>query len=251
MKKGDAGDDRKQHAERVAALFHLDAEDAVFFSAITHPSFAHESPGESDNQRLEFLGDAILDFLVSEELFARYPDYNEGQLTRVRAQLVSTQALARFARHHEIGAALRFGRGAGQSSLSGSENVLADAVEALIAACYCTCGIDGARRACRTVFDYGLQSNEQIEAQDSKSELQERVQALGLRAPVYHVVGTEGPPHEVVFEVAVSVGGTALSLGRGRSKRLAERAAAAVALDEKKFEELVQVASPGEESADV
>jgi len=251
MKKGDPGDERKQHAERVAALFDLEVEDAVFVEATTHPSFAHESPGESDNQRLEFLGDAILDFLVSEELYTRYQDYNEGQLTRVRAQLVSTQALARFARHHEVGAALRFGRGAGQSSLSGSENVLADAVEALIAACYCKRGIEGARHACRLVFDFGLEGNEQIEAQDSKSELQERVQALGLRAPVYHVMGTEGPPHEVVFEVAVSVGGTTLSSGRGRSKRLAERAAATVALHEKKFEELVQVAPTAEVSGDV
>lgn len=250
MTKGAAEDDRKQHMERIARLFALHTDSGAFIAATTHPSFSHESPGEPDNQRLEFLGDAILDFLVSEELFTRYEESNEGQLTRMRAQLVSTQALARFARHHEVGAALRFGRGAGQGSLHDSENVLADAVEALIAAAYCDRGIDGAKRVCRLVFEFGLGQGEQIEAQDSKSELQERVQALGLRAPVYRVVGTEGPPHEVVFHVVVAVEGTTLADGRGRSKRLAERAAAAQALIDQKFEALAQVSAEDRTSAE-
>ena len=150
--------------------------------------------------------------------------------------LFRSQALSRFAREHDLGAALRFGKGAGQSSLHESDNVLADAVEALIAASYRDCGIEGARRVCQLVIDFGITANAEPESRDTKSELQERVQARGLRAPIYKVIGTQGPAHEVIFDVEVSVGGVALAQGRGRSKRLAERAAAALALSEAKYE---------------
>ncbi len=245
MKKAEASEDQRLHMERIAQLFGLSTESATFVSAVTHPSFSHESPGEPDNQRLEFLGDAILDFVVSEDLFERFSDYDEGQLTRARAQLVNTQALSRFAREHELGAALRFGKGAGQSSLHDSDNVLADAVEALIAAAYRDQGIEGARRVCRLIVEFGMRWGAKAEARDTKSELQERVQALGLKAPVYRVVSTKGPAHEVVFDVEVSVGGRSLAQGRGRSKRLAERAAAELALRESRFEEMSQVANEG------
>jgi ribonuclease III len=247
MKKVDPEQVQKDNSQRVALLFALDPTSAAFIAATTHPSFSHESPGEPDNQRLEFLGDAILDFLVSEDLYERYKEYNEGQLTRLRAQLVSTQALSRFARHHDLGAALRFGKGAGQGSLHDSENVLADVVEALIAASYVDQGVEGARRLCRMVSEFGTQFSEQPDALDAKSDLQERVQALGLRAPIYRVVGTKGPAHEVVFDVEVSVGGVALAQGRGRSKRLAERAAAELALNERKYEALVSVPAAAED----
>jgi len=249
MKKVDLEDEQKQHSARVAELFGLDSHSLAFIAATTHPSFAHERPGEPDNQRLEFLGDAILDFVVSEWLYEQFSSYNEGQLTRLRAQLVSTQALCRFAREYELGAALRFGKGAGQGSLHDSENVLADAVEALIAASFRDQGLEGARRVCQLIVDFGMKFNQEPEQRDTKSELQERVQALGLKAPIYRVVGAEGPAHEVVFDVEVSVAGTALAQGRGRSKRLAEREAAAVALSELKYELLVSV--PEKTSVDV
>ncbi len=240
MKKAEADEQHQKSIERTAALFGLEVSSPRFVQAITHPSFSHESPGEPDNQRLEFLGDAILDFVVSEDLFERFDNYDEGQLTRARAQVVSTTALARFARAHELGAALRFGKGAGQGSLDESDNVLADAVEALIAATYRDQGIVGARRVCALVVDFGMRLSAEPESRDTKSELQERVQAIGLKAPIYKVVGSQGPAHEVVFEVEVSVGGQALSRGSGRSKRLAERAAAELALKEKKYEELAR-----------
>lgn len=249
MKKADLEEEHKLQMERIAALVGLDSNSPSYLAAITHPSYAHEQPGAPDNQRLEFLGDAILDFVVSEDLYREFADYDEGQLTRLRAQLVSTQALSRFARHHELGSALRFGKGAGQGSLHDSENVLADAVEAVIAAAYLDFGIPGAQRVCRLVFDFGMQFNAQADALDTKSELQERVQALGLKAPLYHVVATQGPAHEVVFDVEVSVSGTVLAQGRGRSKRLAERAAAAQALRDQAYEQLVIRATP--ESTDV
>lgn len=239
MKKAELDEERKLHTERIALLVGLDPLGPSYLAAITHPSYAHERPGVPDNQRLEFLGDAILDFVVSEDLYREYAEFDEGQLTRLRAQLVNTEALSRFARHHELGSAIRFGKGAAQGSLHDSENVLADAVEALIAAAYLDFGIEGARRVCRLIVDFGMKFNAQPESLDTKSELQERVQALGLKAPVYRVVATQGKAHEMIFEVEVSVNGRALAQGRGRSKRLAERAAAAQALNEQGYEQLV------------
>lgn len=225
--------------QQLAAHFGLDSSSPWFLAAITHPSFAHESPGALDNQRLEFLGDAILDFLVSAELFDRFPDAKEGQLTKVRATLVNTEALSRWARAHDVGLALRFGKGAGQGQLHQSDNVLADAVEALIAASFRENGIDAAKQCCADVMDFGLRSISKVSGRDTKSELQERVQALGLRAPTYEVISTEGPAHESMFEVAVQVDGEELGRGRGRSKRLAEREAASVALRTETFMNLL------------
>src|SRR5688572_21099746 len=136
---------------RVAALFGLDVSSPRFLEALTHPSFAHEVAGAVDNQRLEFLGDAVLGLCVSDELVSRFPDAQEGQLTRTRAQVVSTEALSEFARQERIAEAIRFGRGAEQGNLHGSPKVLADVVEALIAASYLEHGMEAARRACEGV----------------------------------------------------------------------------------------------------
>lgn len=219
-------------AARVAALFGLSADSPQFLTATTHPSYAHEVAGAQDNQRLEFLGDAILDFVISEELYRRFPDSDEGKLTRTRAQLVSTGALARFAREHQLSAALRFGKGAGQGSLHESDNVLADAVEALLAAAYLDRGADEIRRLGVLILEFGLSAIEKAGARDAKSELQEKVQALGFRAPIYRVVASHGPAHESVFDVEVSVDGRVLAAASGRSKRVAEREAAKKSLDE-------------------
>lgn len=238
-------EEASQNEGRLAELFGLNPTGELFAQALTHPSFAHETPDVPHNQRLEFLGDAVLDFVVSEELYLRMPDADEGLLTRTRAQVVSTSALARFARHHEIGSCLRFGKGAAQSNLTDSDNVLADAVEALIAAAYLEGGIERTKVVCGSVLDFGLSRLSEAGARDAKSELQEKVQALGMKAPAYRVVGTRGPAHEVEFEVEVSVRGIVLARGRGRSKRNAEREAAARALDERSYVGLV--VGPAEE----
>ncbi len=224
----------------IALLFGLSPDSALFEQAITHPSYSHETPDAPHNQRLEFLGDAILDFVVSQELYERFPESDEGKLTRTRAQIVSTGALARFARQHEVGAVLRFGKGAAQSNLRQGENVLADAVEALIAACYLDSGIEGVRVICHKILEFGLSALAQAGARDAKSELQEKVQALGLRAPSYRVTSTTGPAHEAVFEVEVGVEGHRLAEGSGRSKRLAERQAAQRALSSRSYEALAR-----------
>jgi ribonuclease-3 len=238
--------EREQKAAPIAELFGLASEGPLFEQALTHPSFAHETPEAAHNQRLEFLGDAILDFVVSQELYQRFPEAAEGKLTRTRAQLVNTAALSRFARHHGFSHVLRFGKGGAQGGLSDSDNVLADAVEALIAASYLEGGLEATRRACLEVMEFGLESLQEAGARDPKSELQEKVQARGKKAPNYRVVCSTGPAHEVEFEVEVCVEAQRLATGSGRSKRLAERRAAEVALS--KLDELFSIEAPSEEA---
>jgi ribonuclease-3 len=200
-----------------------------FEEALTHPSYGNES-GALDNQRLEFLGDAVLGLCVSELLAQAHADADEGKLTRMRSALVNAQALAEWARRRGVGACMALGRGAMLGTEREQTNVLADATEALIAAVYEARGLAGARALVREIVGDLVDRVEQLDAADPKSALQERVQALGRSAPVYHLVNVRGAAHEQVFTVEVQVDGRALGRGEGRSKRLAERAAAAEAL---------------------
>jgi len=200
-----------------------------YFEAMTHPSYANESRAP-DNQRLEFLGDAVLGLCVSELLSANFPSADEGALTRMRSALVNADALARWARSVDIGSCIALGRGARASGERDQTNVLADAVEALVAAVYEGLGLDAARALVREVVREPLAATDLLDGRDPKSELQERLQAQGSAAPVYRVVETRGPPHEPIFVVAVMFGDRTLAQGEGKSKRLAERAAAAEAL---------------------
>lgn len=198
--------------------------------ALTHPSFANESSA-ADNQRLEFLGDAVLGVCVTEALLESHPRAGEGELTRMRAALVNAQALARWARQAGLGDCLAMGRGARTAIDKDQTNVLADAVEAMIAAVYLARGLDGARRLVRGITRDAEAEGERLASLDPKSELQERVQSEGQPAPRYRVIGSHGTPHDPTFEVEVVVGETVAGRGEGRSKRLAERAAAEDALD--------------------
>jgi ribonuclease-3 len=216
---------------RIAGLFGLTTDALHLDEALTHPSYANERRAAIDNQRLEFLGDAVLGLCTSEILVERYPEADEGSLTRLRAQLVNAEALASWARAEDLSEGLRLGRGAGQSGLRDSTNVLADAVEALIAAAYLDAGMDAARTACARIVEAGLRSLQAAGARDPKSELQERLQAGGGEPPEYEVVESGGPAHDRWFTVRVRAMGQDLAEGRGRSKRLAEREAAAAALE--------------------
>ncbi len=197
--------------------------------ALTHPSFANESDAP-DNQRLEFLGDSVLGLCVTEALLEAHGSAGEGELTRMRAALVNGDALARWARRVGLGDCLAMGRGARAATEKEQPNVLADAVEALIAAVFLARGLDGARRVVREVTRERAVDGAELASLDPKSELQQRVQAEGEQAPRYRVIGASGPSHEPVFEVEVLVGDTVVARGEGRSKRLAERAAAEAAL---------------------
>jgi ribonuclease III len=220
--------DFSEQRERVAALVGLPTDASRLDEALTHPSFSNERRDLPDNQRLEFLGDAVLGFCIGELLFVRDPNANEGVLTRLRAQLVSAEALAQWARCHDLSRALRLGRGAEAAGLGDATNVLADAVEALVAAVFLEQGLDAARALCASIAEPALKAiGPEL---DPKSELQERLQAETGVAPSYELVETGGPAHDRWFRVEVSHRGRLLGEGRGKSKRAAERAAAAVAL---------------------
>lgn len=222
---------------RIAALASLPASSPALEQALTHPSLANERKGVVHNQRLEFLGDAVLGFCASEELYGAFPDADEGVLTRLRAQLVNAEALAAWGRHVGLPQALKVGRGGGGTGLRESTNALADAVEALIAAAYVEAGLDAARRLSAVIVQHGMALAGPLALRDAKSQLQERLQALGKPAPQYDLVETSGPSHEPHFRVQVSGGGAVLGEGDGRSKRVAEQAAAAVALERLKAAE--------------
>ena len=206
-----------------------------FAQALTHPSYANENGGE-DNQRLEFLGDAVLGLCVSEHLATAHADADEGALTRMRSSLVNSEALAAWARSTDLGLAIAFGRGARALERTRT-NVLADAAEALVACVYITYGLEGARKLTAHMMEGLLASS--LDSRDPKSELQERVQACGLPAPRYELRGMQGPEHDAIFEVAVLVGETSLGVGRGASKRVATKDAARVALEGSAFLELI------------
>lgn len=226
---------RSRVRERIQAIVASGGEPAHalemprFEEALTHPSFANESSAV-DNQRLEFLGDAVLGLCVSELLARTHPDADEGALTRMRSALVNAEALARWARTEGIGSALALGKGARSGSEREQTNVLADAVEALVACVYEAYGLEGARKLVEHVVRDPMQEAAQLGSRDPKSLLQEQVQARGLAAPTYRVKGMRGPQHDPTFEVEVMIGDDVLGVGEGRSKRVAERAAALAAL---------------------
>lgn len=197
--------------------------------ALTHPSFANESGGYS-YQRLEFLGDAVLGLCVSELLSTAYADADEGRLTRMRSALVNADALAAWARRLDLGPCIALGRGATLGTEREQTKVLADAAEAVLAAVYEARGLEGARSLVKEALSDLLADADLLSVLDPKSELQQSVQAEGLPAPTYRVRDVRGAAHEQVFEVEVVVGDLAVALGVGRSKRLAERAAAIAAL---------------------
>jgi ribonuclease-3 len=212
----------RAHLESIVGLGPMPRYD----EALTHRSHANEMK-VPDNQRLEFLGDAVLDLCVSEMLMNAHPDADEGALTRMWSALVSAEPLALWARTVNVGDAIAFGKGA--RAERERTNVLADAVEALIACVYEAHGLEGARKLVAEVVRGSMQEAAQLSSRDAKSRLQEDVQARGLPPPTYRVVATHGPP-EPRFEVEVLVNGEVAGRGEGGSKRAAEQAAAALAL---------------------
>jgi ribonuclease-3 len=228
MKKEDLESPRLALRQALSALVG-DGDIPRLAEALTHPSFANETP-VADNQRLEFLGDAVLGLCVSELLSEMFPAADEGELTRLRAALVNADALARWARTIDLGASIALGRGARAGTERAQTNVLADAVEALVASVYLAHGLAGARRLAQVIMAESLAEATSSGARDPKSQLQELVQAQGAAAPVYRVVSSRGPEHAPTFVVEVLVSGEVSGSGEGPSKRVAERAAAQSAL---------------------
>lgn len=202
-----------------------------FDEALTHSSFANEMD-VPNNQRLEFLGDAVLGLCVSERLVEAQGDADEGMLTRMRSALVNADALAAWARRVALGPCIALGRGATLGSEREQTNVLADTAEALVAAVYEAHGLAGARALVNDIVGELLEKAPSLGVRDPKSALQEGVQGRGLPPPTYRVVEVRGSPHEQVFVVEVLISDAPVARGEGRSKRLAERAAATAALDD-------------------
>jgi ribonuclease-3 len=202
--------------------------------ALTHKSRAAEdvSGGVADNESLEFLGDAVLGLVVADALFRQYPDYDEGDKSKIKAAVVSTQSLARHAEQIKLGDHLILGRGEEKTGGRFKQALLADAYEALIAAIYLDGGLDAVstflRRELKQAIDAG---SAQTFARDYKSALQEQLQAVGRGLPDYRIAGEAGPDHRKLFSVEVVVRGEVLGAATGKTKKEAEQEAARLALE--------------------
>lgn len=200
--------------------------------ALTHPSVAHEqgAPLET-NQRLEFLGDAVLQLALTRELFDKFPTFEEGPLTKARAKLVNSSTLAQHGRALNLGAYLILSRGEETHGGRDRQSALADAYEALVGAIFLDGGFDVAREFILREFGSAFSELSSIPIlENPKGELQELLQAVSTEAPQYHVVSASGPDHDRVFECTVHHGGVELARGRGKSKKAAESEAALAAL---------------------
>lgn len=202
--------------------------------ALTHRSYGHgkSSPAVLHNEALEFLGDSVLGFLVSDWLLQRYPDLPEGKLSKLKAYLVSATNLQAHAQRIELGKFLRLNRGEEKTGGRSKRTLLVDAYEALIAAIYLDGGIESANRFLRTQFAETFEhlDPDEMESMDYKTALQERLQAKGMAPPVYSVIGEYGPAHDRIFRVRLTANDSIIAFGRGRTIKSAHQRAARMAL---------------------
>ncbi len=200
--------------------------------ALTHKSWVNEHPGEREsNERLEFLGDAILEFIVSKELYNHFPKKEEGYLTALRANLVNTVNLAELAVKLEVGASLYLSKGEEEGGGRENSSLLADTVEAIIGALFLDSGIDIAERFIKENLITEIPKKIAKPLKDAKSRLQEYVQSQGFPAPKYAVVEQSGPDHAKEFVIEVFINGESWGKGIGKSKSLAEQEAAKAGLE--------------------
>jgi ribonuclease-3 len=227
------GEHREIAPRKLARRLGLNFTDYLLLSrALTHRSYLNEHPEAiEDNERLEFLGDAVLDFLVGAWLYNRFPEMAEGALTRLRSALVRTEQLAEFAREIDLGEAMRLGRGEADSGGRSRPALLCATFEALIGALYLDQGIDVVigfvEPFLDSVADQIISSGR---FQDPKSQLQEWTQARGMGAPTYLTVSAVGPDHAKIFDVEVMINGSVRGRGTGNSKQAAAKAAAREAI---------------------
>lgn len=213
-------------------LGHRFRDRAILLRALTHSSYAHEEDRGPDNEALEFMGDAALGFLVAEALLVRFPSMDEGGLSKLKSFLVSRSNLGAVAKRLALGGHLRLGRTLEKGQGRRRESVLADALEAVIAAVHLDGGDSAARACVSKLFGRQIRGLDRVsvERKDHKTALQETLQAHGRPAPRYRVESTEGPPHDPTFHVGLLVDGDLLARGRGGTKKEAEQRAARRAL---------------------
>lgn len=198
--------------------------------ALTHRSYANEQGVPEHYERLEFLGDAVLGLVAAEWLYANHPELPEGELSKLKAQLVSRNTLARHAEEVGLGPALKIGVGEDRSGGRTKASLLADSMEAVFGAIYLDGGLDAARSAILDMLEGAGTERTQQRVTDAKTQLQEVAQALGWDLPEYRLVGAEGPDHNKVFTVECWLNGEPAGKGHGPSKKMAEQHAAADAL---------------------
>jgi len=224
---------RTDRTELEARLGHAFGRPELLEQALTHQTHAAEAglADVGENQRLEFLGDAVLGAAAAEWLVLRRPGWREGVLTKVRSRLTNEAALERVARRLDLGRWLRLGRGEEQTGGRGKRTVLADALEAVLGAVWMDGGAAAVRRVFAAAFAEELEAALEAGGDDNpKGDLQERLQAEGQAAPRYELLAESGPAHDRRFRVGVYRGEDCLGEGEGRSKREAEVQAARRAL---------------------
>ena len=207
---------------------------SLLVRALTHSSYSNECQVErGDNEQLEFLGDTIIGFVVGEYLLVNHPDFSEGQLSKLRAQLVSSSSLFRLASALELGRFLRLGKGEEKSGGRKKQAVLVDATEALVAAVYLDGGMDAARRFVLEQLeeDLGDIRSGRFISSDYKSRLQERLHSLREAPPEYSIIDESGPGHQRQFSVRLTIGGEPTAQGQGETRKSAEQDAARQALE--------------------
>ncbi len=208
--------------------------------ALTHPSLAYETQRPHfDNQRLEFLGDAVLQLILTEHLFHQFPQFTEGHLTKLRSRLVSKSALDSYANRIELGQFLLMGKGEEASGGRHRSSTLADAFESLVGAIYLDGNLEAAKafilRHCRVELDQIQKAPDEV---NPKGQLQEILQAIAPSSPHYQIISEEGPDHCKIFASRVVWEGVDLGAGTGNSKKAAEIAAARAALKSQGWERL-------------
>lgn len=213
---------------------HIFVDRTLLANALLHRSHIHVTGQErgSSNERLEFLGDAVLGLVVNEHLYRNFTDCSEGDLTKMKSLLVCGACLSEVASEHDLGVHIRMSRSEAATGGRERSSILADTTEAIIGAVYLDGGLDAARETIRLIL---LDGADHVLADRSernyKSRLQELIQAEHKTPPRYRVVAVEGPDHDRVFRVAVSFDGQVLGTGEGRNKKAAEQRAAAAALE--------------------
>ena len=213
-------------------LQHEFADQRLCETALTHKSWLNEAPpsGRTDNERFEFLGDAVLTLAVSDMLMRRFPDRAEGELSKTRAVIVNEAGLCQAAEALDLGQWIFLGRGEEQGGGRRRPSILADAFEALIGSVYLDAGFAVASAVVQRLLTNAVENSERGLRLDFKSRLQERSQALLQKTPQYNVVGQDGPDHDKTFWVSIALGEQEYGRASGKSKKEAEQSAAALAL---------------------
>jgi ribonuclease-3 len=223
--------DQRLAAELEGRIGYTFINPSLLRQALTHRSITNETNESAHNERFEFLGDAVLELIISQMLFDAYPNVDEGELSKLRATAVNRDALALKARAIGLGQALRLGEGEKKSGGAEKDSLLADAFEALVAAIHLDAGFEAAHSFVMRQFSDDIQALPS-RARDTKTELQQWCQKHFHKVPTYKIISESGPEHERIFRCEVTLDGKTLGVGEGKSKKVAEQAAAMRALSD-------------------